>query len=297
MFHADMYMATGFDDAIIKYLKPKGVVSATRIEPPLHPPGLEKIVKAFGMYPEDFARDDFDTYVSSLIKQNVGVTTRGIFAPWAIYKEDILAVNLHDEQFHSYHEDSDIFNRFILRGYDILQTWEAYVYHLTCRGGQFQDGVESITKDVAFHKMKHSSLLKYIRKWGNMIQNDEYHYPIIPPKYDIRIHLQNVQTVQQLEVIEPFVSAVILDSIQVRNEFIEKYSDVSHKILHVSDWNGLTDYPVDVIFNVLAGTNEDFHNIQKLNQMLKDLEESNESGTFGIGNLLIHVNLLKNTLI
>jgi glycosyltransferase involved in cell wall biosynthesis len=56
MFHADMYMGQWFDDAILKHLKPLSVVSGTRIEPPLHPKGLEKIVEDFGMYPEDFKK-------------------------------------------------------------------------------------------------------------------------------------------------------------------------------------------------------------------------------------------------
>ena len=47
MFHADMYMARGFDVNAIKHLESKVVVSATRIEPPLHPEGKEKIIKDF----------------------------------------------------------------------------------------------------------------------------------------------------------------------------------------------------------------------------------------------------------
>jgi glycosyltransferase involved in cell wall biosynthesis len=89
MFHADMYMGKGFDTGILKYLKPLSVVSGTRIEPPLHPSGLEKIVKDFGMYPEDFKKESFDSYVSDMIEHSNGKTTKGIFAPWAIYKEDI----------------------------------------------------------------------------------------------------------------------------------------------------------------------------------------------------------------
>jgi len=114
MFHADMYMGKGFDVGIMKHIKPLSVVSGTRIEPPLHPQGLEKIVKDFGMYPEDFKKNDFNSYVSELIEHSKDKTTKGIFAPWAIYKEDITSIGMHDEYFHSYHEDSDIFNRFIL---------------------------------------------------------------------------------------------------------------------------------------------------------------------------------------
>ena len=121
MFHADMYMAKGFDTAVLKYLKPQTVVSGTRIEPPLHPKGQEKVVEDFGMYPEDFKKEEFEVYTTKFSSLYHGITTRGIFAPWAIYKEDAVSMGIHDESFHSYHEDSDIFNRFILNGYDIIQ--------------------------------------------------------------------------------------------------------------------------------------------------------------------------------
>jgi glycosyltransferase involved in cell wall biosynthesis len=210
MFHADMYMGKGFDTGILKYLKPLSVVSGTRIEPPLHPHGLEKIVKDFGMYPEDFKKEEFDNFVHQTITQKQNVTTKGIFAPWAVYKEDITSIGMHDEYFHSYHEDSDIFNRFILNDYTILQSWEAYVYHLTCRGGQFQDGVDKVTTDPVFHKMKNNAFRNYVRKWGSFVKNDEYQYPIIPHKYNVKFDIQNANK-QVLEFLEPWCSNINVD--------------------------------------------------------------------------------------
>ena len=63
MFHADMFMGKGFDVNILKHLKPNTVVAGTRIEPPLHPEGKEKIVKDFGMYPEDFKEKEFHQFI------------------------------------------------------------------------------------------------------------------------------------------------------------------------------------------------------------------------------------------
>lgn len=219
MFHADMYMGQYFDDAILKYLKPLSVVSGTRIEPPLHPKGLEKIVEDFGMYPEDFKKQEFDKFVYEMRYTFQDKTTKGIFAPWAIYKEDIVSIGMHDEYFHSYHEDSDIFNRFILNGYEIIQTWEALVYHLTCRGGQFQDGIEQVTKDEAFHKMKQNAFRNYIRKWGHFVKNDEYQYPIIPHRYDLALNLKN-SNYQLFTFLEPWFNTIKTD---LPTEAIEKY--------------------------------------------------------------------------
>ena len=46
-----------------------------------------------------------------------------------MYKEDFLAVGGHDELFAPQSkEDSDLFNRFVLNGYKVLQTWEGSLY-------------------------------------------------------------------------------------------------------------------------------------------------------------------------
>jgi glycosyltransferase involved in cell wall biosynthesis len=47
-FHADMVAAPHLDENILKHLIPGTVVCATRIEPPLHPAGPEKITLLWG---------------------------------------------------------------------------------------------------------------------------------------------------------------------------------------------------------------------------------------------------------
>jgi glycosyltransferase involved in cell wall biosynthesis len=279
MFHADMYMAKGFDTAILKYLKPKTVVSATRIEPPLHPQGLEKIVKNFGMYPEDFKQEDFNKYTQRLIESNKNVTTKGIFAPWAIYKNEILSIGMHDESFHSYHEDSDIFNRFILNGCEMIQTWEAYVYHLTCRGGQFQDGIEKVTTDTAFHIMKESAMKNYIRKWGHFVKNDAYQYPIIPHKYNIGYVISNSNSVL-LSIVEPWCSTVYITNY---NKDFEDYSNRMQQYTKFNLSNRIKSYDDIKQNDVLVEFDglkliQDSYNI--LMQLPEIISESGEIGEF-----------------
>lgn len=285
MFHADMYMARGFDTGILKYLKPKSVVSATRIEPPLHPPGNEKIVKNFGMYPEDFDVTTFDQYVLELLTKNTNVITKGIFAPWAIYKVDIVSIGLHDEIFHSYHEDSDIFNRFILNSYDVFQSWESYVYHLTCRGGQFQDGIDSITKDANFHMMKNNAARNYLRKWGSWIRNDQYQYPIISHKYNIAFVVGNCNQ-QSLELLEPWCDRIYIeDNMQVLTDsYIEKEQpntkyDLKKRVFCIGYNNPYWENDVIVQFDIKNFTQQSFNIIQQLSEILT---ESNEIGDFEI---------------
>lgn len=298
MFHADMYMGKGFDVGILKHLTPLSVVSGTRIEPPLHPKGKEKLVENFGMYPEDFLELAFDNYVEQKIKENTDVTTKGIFAPWAIYKEDITSIGMHDERFHSYHEDSDIFNRFILNGYNIIQSWESYVYHLTCRGGQFQDGIEQVTKDEAFHRMKKNSMKNYIRKWGSFIKNDEYQYPIIHPKYNVAFVVNNCN-LQLLELLEPWCDRIYVneafeigrfwDYVELEQE--NTFYDLSERVLSKSHNDPISENDIVVVFDAAKLTNESFRYIQQLSEIF----EANQitKGTFEFDIFSISINSTK----
>jgi hypothetical protein len=122
------------------YPKEKTIVSLTRIEPPLHPAGPEKVLIDFGIEPEEFKEQELLNYLNSRDFQR-DETTEGIFAPWVIYKDDFLGIGGHDPLYAPQSkEDSDIFNRFVLAGYKLVQTWSGYLYHMTCRGSRFKDG-------------------------------------------------------------------------------------------------------------------------------------------------------------
>jgi glycosyltransferase involved in cell wall biosynthesis len=102
-FHADMYACPNLDTAILKHLERGKVVTATRIEPPLHPDGPEKILMDYGIEPEEFKEQELLTWVSSSPEHTHSKlskeTTEGIFAPWAIYKEDYWKTGGHDKLF------------------------------------------------------------------------------------------------------------------------------------------------------------------------------------------------------
>ena len=66
IFHADMITTPNHIPNLLKHLSKKTVVAATRIEPPLHPPGPEKHVRAYGFEPEEFKRDEFAAEVAIL---------------------------------------------------------------------------------------------------------------------------------------------------------------------------------------------------------------------------------------
>ena len=212
-FHADMVASPNLDENILKHLKPLTVVSATRIEPPLHPPGPEKITLPWGNEVEEFNYESTKPKFLELEQQYKDKTTEGIFAPWCMYKEDYLTIGGHDELFAPQSkEDSDLFNRFVLKGYQVVQSWDGLVYHFTSRGSRFnkhvgggaginsQEWIQTTTKNAK----------EFIRKWGHFVKHDSLMKPIIPPKYDIGFIVKNCND-QLLQNLEPWCSNMYVD--------------------------------------------------------------------------------------
>lgn len=190
ILHSDMIIGPGYFENMLKHLERGKVVCATRIEPPIHPAGKEKIVRNFGDEAHNFKWESFEKFVLQEKADSIDLTTRGIFAPWMLYKEDHLTIGGHDQRFAPYgYEDSDIFNRWILAGYQMIQARDSLCYHMTCRGHRWNAGVGIENSD--YRDTMSRCEREYIRKWGDWIQNDDYQYPIIQPKYDKGIIIKN----------------------------------------------------------------------------------------------------------
>ena len=234
IWHSDMYACPNLDTEVLKHLERGKVVSATRIEPPLHPNGPEKILKDFGIEPEEFDEQGLLNFVSDFVGTREDETTRGIFAPWAMYKDDFLAIGGHDPLYAPQSkEDSDIFNRFVLAGYELIQTWKGLVYHMTCRGSRFKDGAMRNPAGQVFMKGRESSewlaqnlrsTRNFIRKWGHMVKHDELMHPIIPPKYDVGFMVENCD-INMLKELEPWCSDIYGDWVGHKGFGVNKYID------------------------------------------------------------------------
>ena len=217
IYHADMYALPGLDEEVNKYIGDGKVVSLTRIEPPLHPPGPEKILEDYGIEPEEFNEQKLLNEYKSFKR---GSTTEGIFAPWAIMKKDFQSIGGHDPLYAPQSkEDSDIFNRFQLAGYKFIQTWDGFVYHMTCRGSRFADGAKRNPDGQVFMKNRetdewlkqnHRSTRNFIRKWGHFVKHDSLLKPIVPPKYDIGFIIKNCNY-DLLHELEPWCSTIYTD--------------------------------------------------------------------------------------
>ena len=287
IYHADMYACPGLDEEVLKHLERGKVVSATRIEPPLHPDGPEKVLQDFGIEPEEFDEMGLMEFLEE-DKYGEEKITEGIFAPWAIYKDDFLAIGGHDPLYAPQSkEDSDIFNRFQLAGYETIQTWQGFVYHMTCRGSRFKDGAMRNPAGQVFMKGRESSewlaqnlrsTRNFIRKWGHMVNHDQYLKPVIPPKYDIGFIVKNCDN-NMLNELEPWCSDMYGDWVGHKgfgvNKYIEEEQpntqfDLSKK-LHSIHTEATND--VVVRFDAQKLTPQNFQIIVKMSELLKDSGE------------------------
>lgn len=298
ILHADMFIGPNYVENAMKHMKRGAVVSATRIEPPLHPEGKEKLVRDFGMWPETFKEAEFLGFVKEEQERSSGQTTTGIFAPWLIYKEDFLAIGGHDSLFAPFpYEDSDIFQRFVLAGYEIVQSRDSLVYHLTCRGHKWTDNNVLGKVDDSFKIAEENARRNYIRKWNSWIKNDEYHMPILPKKYNTCAIIENAN-MHALETLEPWFGKVITQDKSLVLSYIEKEQPkttiqlLDNRVSYLTD--DLTTFDVYVKFSMNQFTNEDFQNITKLSTILSSLEEEESLGTYELGNITVHVNRLIN---
>jgi len=292
IYHADMYACPNLDTEILKHLERGKVVSATRIEPPLHPDGPEKILQDFGIEPEEFDEQGLMRFLDEGVDYSKK-PTNGIFAPWAIYKDDFTSIGGHDPLYAPQSkEDSDIFNRFKLNGYELIQTWRGFVYHMTCRGSRFKDGAMRNPAGQVFMKGRESSewlaqnlrsTRNFIRKWGHMVQHDEYLKPIVPPKYDVAFVAYNCNK-QMLYELEPWCNMIFLDSGAI-GKYAHQYRveeqpntqfnlDERIKLYGNSKISDLHDICVEFDCNQL--NNENFQVLVNLSKMLQDSGEVGE---------------------
>ena len=288
ILHSDMIIGPNYFENMIKHLQPGKVVCATRIEPPIHPAGEEKIVKDFGDEADTFDWNAFESFCNEERTIKFGETTKGIFAPWMLYKKDHLSIGGHDQRFAPYgYEDSDIFNRWILAGYEMIQSRDALCYHLTCRGHRWNKGVGIENSD--YKETMTRCGRDFIRKWGDWIHNDKFQYPIINSKYDIGFIIQN-SNLQLLEALEPWCSTIYIDNDRLKYITLEQPKtsfNLSEKVL---PYDNEKQNEILVEINGDKFTQQDFQIIQQLSSIIQD---SGEIGNFKLSNLLIIINSLK----
>jgi hypothetical protein len=205
-----------------------------------------------------------------------------------LYKQDHFDIGGHDQRFTPFgYEDSDIFNRWILAGYEMVQSRDALCYHLTCRGHRWNKGVGIENPD--YESIMTRCRRDFIRKWGDWINNDGYQYPIINPKYDIGFVIRNCNN-QLLEALEPWCNRVYSDQ---SDQELYEYGTVEWLKTSFNIHNRVVPINIEPSNDTLVEidgdkfTQQDFQTIQQLSAIIQD---SGAIGEFELGNLKIQIN-------
>jgi len=316
IFHADMIAGPNYVERMMRHLRRGRVISGTRIEPPLHPPGPEKYVIDMGMEPEDFKEDLFLRFIEQEQKTNAGITTKGIFAPWIMYVEDFFAIGGHDKRVFAPMEleDSDLFNRFLLKGYELLQARDAFVYHMTCRGSRFKDGIKIVQEipigngqvwkrsadSEEYTKLRQIKFRDWWRKWHMDVLHDQNMLPIVHPRYNIGFVVKNCP-VQLLQFIEPWCDTIYADlPMAILQDYIEGQQEISKFEMYrrVKPISATPDNDIVVTFDGKQFTQQHMEVIKQLPLMIQDSGEQGSIMEFDIFTLDIRfINPIQNRLI
>jgi glycosyltransferase involved in cell wall biosynthesis len=165
---SDMVVCKDYDLGILKHIKPNTFLCSTRIEPPLHPAGPEKITYDFGLDPVKFDLEAFTKFAETYKQDKI---TEYYFAPFSMYKDVWLSIGGHDTRFRRSREDSDALIRLVLNNTKIEQTWLSLVYHFTCTSSRGVDWFNPENKQ-AQEKARLQSLAdifelnRFTMQWG-----------------------------------------------------------------------------------------------------------------------------------
>jgi glycosyltransferase involved in cell wall biosynthesis len=203
---SDMVVSPHYDTDILSEVKESTILSSTRVEPPLHGPSQQVIIKDFGVDPTQFDMKLWNGY-SKTVKSSRSLNY--FFAPITFYKKDWQKVGGYDTLFRRSREDSDLLQRFIHARLDVKQTFKAVVYHFSCvssRGKNwFDKNNQSAQERIAMQTQADQiELRRFIRKWGTFNHGEQW-----IDKYDVDLVVKNEEkNLSVVHSIEPYFSRV-----------------------------------------------------------------------------------------
>ena len=216
---SDMVISPKYDLEVLSDLEEDCILSATRIEPPLHGTSYQTITKDFGTDPNEFKWDEFQSY-SVTVKENR--TIEYFFAPFTFYKKIWMDLGGYDTLFRRSREDSDLLQRFIQAGVKIKQTFRANVYHFSCvssRGKNWFDPNSQEAQDrVKIQQLADMvELRRFVRKWGRFNHGEE-----VITRLDMDMVWKGGDF-KDLAGIEAYFSRVWIPTQELKDELIEAH--------------------------------------------------------------------------
>lgn len=302
---SDMVISKNYDEYVLKHVKPNMILSSTRIEPPLHGPGSEKHTMNFGLTPSEFKYEEFLKYCEDNRQDN---STQYFFAPFTMYKDVWNSIGGHDTQFRRSREDSDVLNRLILSGVQIIQTWEALVYHFTCTSSRGKGWFDKSNKEAQLRarlqeQADQVEMTRMFRKWGAFSHGSplDYHYNIAA---NIEFDTANLMLLPVVEVFfdkvgvttkDAYDYLVNADEHKYANELLkfskEDWDNYSYlyNTQNLQDRFALGQVQGDVVVTFkLSQINQD--NYDNVLQNLQHIVHNAEEGDWEVGGLTLSIN-------
>lgn len=305
---SDMVISPHYDTELLKNVKRGRILSATRVEPPLHGESPYTITKNFGLIPSEFNLNEWNNY-SCNAKENREIDY--FFAPITFFKQDWLSLGGYDTLFRRSREDSDFVQRCIHNGIELTQTFSTNVYHFTCVSSRGRDWFNPNNQEAQIRgelqkKADAIELKKFIRKWGTFNHGNSKLY-----KFNIDLVVKNYDEryLNLIESIEPYFSRVWFDNTVNLSYFHNKnYSDYefANRLLDISDKQWITysylynttDYTkiylngVPIDYSIKIEIDFDKLNMNSFLSNLNHLYEllnQNDVGLYNLDDVTIHI--------
>ena len=243
---SDMVISPSYDTDILKELENNTILSATRVEPPLHGESPLTITKNFGTDPIDFNLEEWNNYSLS-VKENKN--TEYFFAPITFYKNVWLDIGGYDTLFRRSREDSDLVQRCLHKGIKLKQTFNAIVYHFTCtssRGKDWfkKDNIKAQNRVKLQEQADQIELRRFIRKWGNFNHGTKK-----LNKIEVDLIIKNCSKIPLdfIYNLEPLFSHVWVENESTRKDLLKKTSiehNFANELLNFTDkqWQVTSKY-------------------------------------------------------
>jgi GT2 family glycosyltransferase len=293
---SDMVISPNYDLDVLSELEDNCILSATRIEPPLHRESHQTITKDFGTDPNEFKWDEFQK-LSIEVKDDKEIEY--FFAPFTFYKKVWMDIGGYDTLFRRSREDSDLLQRFIQAGVKIKQTFKANVYHFSCvssRGKNwFDPNSQEAQERVKVQNIADQvELMRFVRKWGRFNHGEE---KIL--RYDMDLVWVD-GSVDDLIKVEHFFTKVWVPTQEIKEELLNYFKarnehQFANYLLKFSeeDWNNAKKFYNQTDYEALVqvGKPSEF-NIKLEVDMTRDRGHLIKDGTLFLSNLALLSDLI-----
>jgi len=278
ILHSDMIVAPNFFPNLYAALSRDKVVSATCVEPPLHPVGHEKITKDFGAYPSNFDWNSFMEWAGNTETTNI---TPALFAPWFVNKNLYFEkLGGHDLQYAPYgYEDADLFVRMKKAEFVIEQHRNLLVYHFTQRGHRWKNGNVGTHNDDYTLQM-HITKNRFLTKWGTLDWKDELHHPTDIPLYFKRLKIKNYNNTEarvRYEIINLFFNEVVTDTdYPIKSSTTPTLTNVNYEVIFDYNINYNMHELVDFIAQLPFVVRENTEGMYEISEMMLNILNKDE---------------------